>query len=378
MPDNDPRIYAAPGTAPARFAALYALAEASLTSATGQDASARDRAIGEGLNALLQPGNGDALAQVFASAPSSAIYRHLWRLLAELERAGAPDPSLLVRMFALPVIVVAGGEEPLTAPIALTAIVADAGAYAALLREHGALARNETLMLGDALVAAESLDLAHLPELLAWRSLPEPMSPPRALAPAPIHVAPGAEGVHLRFLVGVALAAPGADLFRDATVGKWGMPLAQALSRSLALPGISVLTLPRAPQPLVAAVQQGRLARREVGAQLFASNAIRKLRAATGEPAAVISVHRLDEPAGEGEVRLSLSSPFDPRQAEGFRCPLLPGDRVDDVVHMLTALLADCRIADVRVHSGIHADRDPATGRTLLFKAEEPPLASVH
>jgi hypothetical protein len=379
MPDsNDPRTYAAPGTAPAQLAALHALAEASLASGTGQEASAHNEAIRAGLEALLQPGNGDSLARLFASAPSCAIYRHLWRLLAERERAGAPDPSLLVRLFALPVIIVAGCEETASAPTVLTAIVADVGAHAALLREHGALAANETVVLGNALVAAEALDLAQLPDLLASRALPDTMSPPRALVPAPIQVAAGVEGVHLRFLVGAALAAPGTDLFRDATVGKWGLPLAQALSRSLALPGVSVLALPRAPQPLVAAVQQGRQARREVGAQLFASNAIRKLRAATGEPTAVISVHRLDEPAGEGEVRLSLSSPFDPRQAEGFRCPLLPGDRVDDVVHMLTTLLAECRVADVRIHRGVHADRDPATGRTLLFKAEGAPPAAVH
>jgi hypothetical protein len=375
---DDPRSYPAPATAPAQFAALHALAEASLASATGQEASAHDLTLGAELESLLQPGNGDSLAQLFASAPSSAIYRHLWRLLAERERAGAPDPSLLVRLFALPVIIVAGHEAILSVPTVLTAIVADVGTHASLLREHGALAGNETMALGNALVAAEALDLAQLPDLLASRALPEAMSPLSALAPAPIQVAAGVEGVHLRFLVGAALAAPGADLFRDATVGKWGLPLAQALSRSLGAPGISVLALPRPPQPLVTAVQQGRLAQREVGAQLFASNAIRKLRAATGEPTAVISVHRLDDSGGGGEVRLSLSSRFDPRQAEGFRCPLLPGDRVDDVVHMLTTLLAECRIADVRVHAGIHADRDPASGRTLLFKAEGAPPAAVH
>src|SRR5216117_1851565 len=157
---DDPRSYPAPGAAPARFAALHALAEASLASATGQEASARDLALGAELESLLQPGNGDSLAQLFASAPSSAIYRHLWRLLAERERAGAPDPSLLVRVFALPVIIVAGCEETLSAPTALAAIVADVGAHAALLREHGALAGNETLVLGNALVAADALDLA--------------------------------------------------------------------------------------------------------------------------------------------------------------------------------------------------------------------------
>jgi hypothetical protein len=31
--------------------------------------------------------------------------------------------------------------------------------------------------------------------------------------------------------------------------------------------------------------------------------------------------------------------------------------------------LRDCRVTDIRVLSGVHADCDPATGVTLLFKA---------
>ena len=264
------------------------------------------------------------------------------------------------------------------AAVALPGVVGDIGPLEALLREHRALAGHQTFTLGNALAAAEELEPARLPELLQWRALSEAPGV-RAVAPAPMTVTGGTEGVFLRFLVGTVLAAPGADPLRDGAVGAWGIPFARALGQSLAVPGISLLALPRAPQPLTAALWQGRQAQREVGAQLFASNAIRKLRAATGEPSAAISVHRVDTPAGGGEVRLSLSSPFDPREAEGFRYPLMPLDRVEDVVQMLTTLMADCRIADVRVLSGVHADRDAATGLTLLFKAADlPPAAAVH
>jgi len=73
-----------------------------------------------------------------------------------------------------------------------------------------------------------------------------------------------------------------------------------------------------------------------------------------------------------GEVRLSLSSPLDPRSAEGFRCALAPLDRVDDVVAMMLTLLADCRVSDVQRLAGIHPDRDATTGQPLLFKAGGP------
>ena len=35
---------------------------------------------------------------------------------------------------------------------------------------------------------------------------------------------------------------------------------------------------------------------------------------------------------------------------------------------MLCDLLRDCRVADVRLSPGVHADRDPDTGTILLFK----------
>jgi hypothetical protein len=46
---------------------------------------------------------------------------------------------------------------------------------------------------------------------------------------------------------------------------------------------------------------------------------------------------------------------------------------VADVVAMLTGFLAECRVADVRIVPGIHADRDAGTGLTLLFKCDDLP-----
>ena len=76
-----------------------------------------------------------------------------------------------------------------------------------------------------------------------------------------------------------------------------------------------------------------------------------------------------------------MSSPVDPRAAEGFRCPLYPLDRVGDVVTMLVALLRDCRITDIRTLSGVHEDRTPDSGLALLFKPDtipDPAQVTVH
>jgi len=369
---DDPRRFPPLDDAPPAYARLFALAAQSQGASTGQHADACDAELAAAIDAMLRPGADGSLAALFDAAPSAAVYRHLWRILAQRERAGAFDSARLVRVFALPVIVVAGAERADSAGTVLPCVLGDASALAGILRDKGALAGNRTIAFANTLVAADVFDFDRLPQLLA-------IAPSEAIAPSPIVVSGTSETVHLRFLVGTALAAAGADLFRDRNAAAWGTPFAQALSGELAAPGISVLALPRAPLPLVEAAWQGRLAQREVGAQIFASNAIRALRAATGEPSAVISMHASEADTRGGEVRLSLSSPFDPRSAEGFRCPLAPLDSVEDVVAMLLALLADCRVVDVRRKPGVHPDRDAATGLPLLFKAEgAPPAAALH
>ncbi len=330
-------------------------------------------------------GDGTQLAALLAGAPSVAIARHLWRLLdaAWRDAAAEGEAGLAITVFAIPVVVVAGLEAA-RGERTLSAVLAAPERLGAILREHRALAGNQSFALANVLVGAEAIDLPALPGLLRWRRLPDARAgaaalPERALAPAPLSLAAGSEAVHLRFLVGSALARPGADLLADTRVGAWGLPLAQELSRQLGDGVATVLALPRAPQGPLPAVWQGRLAQREAAAQIFAGNALRKLRGSVGEPTAIISAHRAADAAQGGELRLSLSSPFEPREAEGFRCPLYPQDRVGDVATMLADLLRDCRVADVRMLGGVHPDRDPATGLPVLYKPGTipPPAAAV-
>ena len=248
-------------------------------------------------------------------------------------------------------------------------------ALATLLREHRALGGCETFALAGSLVAADAIDLPRLPALLAGSRIGDGSDamplPPLELPATDLELQGAGERVFLRFVVGVAVTAAAADPLRDAEVGPWGVPFSRLLGSGLAVHGVSVLALPRPPQRLVAALRTGRAAQREVGAQIFASNAIRKLRASVGEPTAIISAHRApDAPVG-GELRVSLSSPFEPRDAEGFRCPIYPYEAVRDVAAMLVSLLTDCRVSDIRVKPGVHADVESTTGLRLLFKEAE-------
>jgi hypothetical protein len=376
----DPRLFPDAHSAPRFAAALYALAERSLGTDTGQTADALNERVRDALMAELA-GDGSGLATIFAGAPSVSVARYLWRELDAAWHVAAAQQGagLAVTIFAVPVVIVVGISTPSGEGVLPAALGAPQN-LAAILRGHHALKGNETFALGNVLVAVDAIDIRRLPEMLTWQRLPDSQStvislPARVLVPTPLAFAAGHETVHLRFLIGSAVTKPGLDPVAEPPVGSWGVPFSLELSRQLNGGAASVLALPRAPQSLLSAAWQGRVTQREVSAQIFVSNAIRKLRGSVGEPSAVISAHRAAEALQGGELRLSLSSPFEPREAEGFRCPLYPQDRVGDVVTMLQDLLEDCRVTDVRVLEGTHADRDAATGLPLLFKADALPSA---
>ena len=88
--------------------------------------------------------------------------------------------------------------------------------------------------------------------------------PPRALPPAPMEFRAGVEAVHLRFIPGVAIARPGADLHGGRRDGKVGRAVhARAHRRNLRRGRASVLALPRAPRRPLPAGRRRRTAQRE-------------------------------------------------------------------------------------------------------------------
>ena len=374
----DPRVWPAPGAATVGAARLHAAALAAIDAGTNSAAAVADAEATETLERLLAAGDGRALAEALAAAPSFPIARHLWRLLATIERGLLQRAPLSTTLAAIPVVFVSALESR-DGSVTLPGVLEDPQELAALLRDAREFGGAQKFALSPALSGVEAIDIATLPDHLARLTIAESDAgsfAPVDMQPLPIVTQGGNERVHLRYAVAAVLTAQRADPLRTSTISMWGIGVAQALARQLHVQGVSLLALPRPPQRLVAAVQAGRAVQREVSAQVFASNAIRKLRASVGEPTAIISAHRsADAPMG-GELRLSLSSAFAPREAEGFRCPIYAYESVHDVATMLTGLLRDCRVDDVRLRAGVHDDIDPVTGGPLLFKETEVPSST--
>jgi hypothetical protein len=365
----DPRVYADAASASRADAELYDIARRALAADTAREVDALTARLRDALAARLRA-DGASLAALFAAAPSVDVARTLWRALDAAWRDAVGGGAVAVTLFALPIVVVVAGTGAVGGTLPGT--IGGADALAALLRGHHALRGNETLALASTLVSPDALDVARLPQLIAWQRIDRP-GVLRDLAPAPMPYVANRERVHARLLVGSALAAAGVALLDAEPRRGWAMPFARELVRRLAVPAATVLALAKPPAYPLHAVREARASQREVAAQLFASNALRAIRARSGEPVAIVSAHRAADALGGGELRVSLASPFEPRDAEGFRCPLYPIDRAGDVARMLVGLLRDCAVTDVRVLEGVHADRVPGTTRLLLFRPDSMP-----
>ncbi len=343
---------------------LIDLALASLAAELGVIQEKRDTELRERLAALLLSGDVSEIADGLARAPSHAVLRHISRTLASAHGdAGRArgDAALPSTIFAIPVVIVAANSGPLIVPGALPNI----DEITALMKANGALRGNENFVLSNALAPASAFALEKLPASLGWWAA-QPGAP-IAIDKASLPVAANQESVFLRLLVGTALAGPGVDLLTANDTGKWGMPFTQAIAKQLGGGTLSLLAMPRPPRAPLAALMQGRAAQREVSLQLFATNAIRKFRGSVGEPEAVISGHRT---ADGGEVRLSLSNPFDEKGAEGFRAELHATDRAQDVAVLMQDLLRECNVESVTVLADVFPDIDAESKLPMLFRAD--------
>ncbi len=277
------------------------------------------------------------LDEALRAAPTREAYLRLWNAVCDAVHRPDPDPAAIsTRVFALPLVIVAGSSRPAL----LAGVLPDIAALAALFGQHGVLGKTKNFGFSNALCALETLEQVAAGEVYAWTQ--PAAAAPRELAPAPLAITGPGEQVYLRFLVGAGIvnAAESSFVETASNIGAWGMPLTRALALQLAQPGVDALPLPRPPLDLLRAAHAGRCAQLEAAFNLFVSNALRRFRMSVGDPVAVISAH------DDGDLRVGFSSPFDDALVEGFRWPL---HALDDIGHITTAiaeLLAECHVAD--------------------------------
>ena len=336
--------------------------------AAGQNDDAALQAV---LQEALAAGDDAGLRAALHAQPPARAQR-VARALATAITAGGEGIGLL--FFAIPLVIVAGARKS----CAVQGVLPEVAKIAALLEQHGAVGVTRNFGLGNALVSAEALD-ALSPSML-WRAAADPAqrAPLDALQPDPINVAGSREQVHLRFITGAGITPQQLPSFLESAsnIGAWGMALTKELARQLARPGLEILPMPRPPQSLLTAAQAGRRAQLEAALSLFLGNTLRRFRMAVGDPEAVLSAHRLD--GGAGELRLSLSTPFDDSLFEGFAWPLQPQDEVVEVTQLFQTTLNECRVTNVTLLDRVLPDRLASGSVFVAGRTVDSLIRSMH
>jgi hypothetical protein len=308
------------------------------------------------LRDLARTARDDEIARALAAATSQPEYAAFWRALCAAVEKPAGDAPIGARVFAIPWAIVCGGS----APAMVTCVLPDVAALAGVLEKHGVFGGSRNLGLANALCALETLE-ALAPSAVLSAADNQGL---REAAPAPITVRRGIEDVHVRFLLGAAIApAHAPDIVETgANIGAWGTPALRAMAAQLATPNVQMLPMPRPPGGLYSAMYAGRRAGLEVALNLFMSNSVRQFRLKYGDPSLTLSSHEGDE------VRLTLWTPLDDAMVEGFRWPLHPADDLEQIERTITTLAAECRLPDPTTHEEVLPDRT-STGALLFHPA---------
>jgi hypothetical protein len=331
-------------------------ASAQIAAATSDEHKRLSSRLSLRLAKILEQGDERSVREALASSPSSSA---CCALQDALEQALTPDRrvgGVNVQVFAIPVLFVVGGASSAS----INGVVPDAGEIRALFEAAGALGHCRNFGFSNTLTDLGSLENIPWPTLYAithseqWDGL-EVLD----LPPAAISVTANQENVHLRFLVGAALTPADAPGFVESAgdIGRWGMELTKLLGRQLGSQDVSLLAIPRPPRPIVHAVKEGWHEARELGFQLFLSNALRQARMRTGEPDVLITT------CSDSSIRIRLSSPFDDLLDQTYVWPLAASDDFDNIANGIFALLDEARVERIEVESTIENVSDAKSAR---------------
>ncbi|MDA0237148.1 MAG: hypothetical protein O3B03_01410 [Proteobacteria bacterium] len=289
------------------------------------------------VDAFVDSGLSDAVKQA-CWHPNSILAGRMARQVADAAiTADRKGSAFRLDLFVMPIILVIGAQKRNT----ISTVLNDVAALTGILESLGVLGHCKNFGLANCLTDYEAL---HQYPLDSWRLAGQYDELKNIVVldfpDDPIDVLAGVEAAHLRFLCGVALSPTSApSVFESAgDIGRWGIKFSEAVSAQLSTADCSLLTLPRLPRPLIRSLEEGYWAVREVGFQLFASNAINHARLKFGEPD--ISI---DSSAG-GKVLTRLSSLFDESFDRTYDFPVAPYESHDQALATIDQFFRDIGI----------------------------------
>lgn len=292
--------------------------------------------------AMLEVGDEFAVRQAVRNPSSPATAQALYQALDAAVTPPTKNGVVNLHLFAIPLLLVVGAQSAQR----VSGVLREPDAIRSLFEQSGVLGHCRNFGISNALATIENVEAIPWSTLYAMaRAQSWDSSMGIDLAPADVDVSAERETVHLRFISGAALIPTDAPAFIAAAgnVGRWGMQLTKELGTQLATPDVSLLAIPRAPRSLVRATQEGWYAARELGFQLFLSNALRQARTRTGEPDVTICS------GSDQSIRIRLTSPFDDLLDQTYVWPLAQTDDLNEIATSISSLFEEVGVDRIQV-----------------------------
>ncbi len=293
---------------------------------------------------LMNSGKDDVIKQACWHPNSLEAGRVARRVADNMLITTQKKDSFRIDLFVMPVILVVGSQKRTR----LSTVMRDVGALSDIFESLGVLGHCKNFGLANSLTDYEVLNGY---PLKSWKEASR-YDDSKKLATldfpeCPLEVQAGSEAAQLRFLCGVSLSPSSApSIFESAgNIGRWGIKFAEAVSQQLSTEDCSILAIPRPPMSLIKSLEEGYWSVREVGFQLFASNAINHARLKFGEADICI-----DSSSGS-KVLVRLSSLFDDSFDRTFDFPVAPYESHEKVLSIMDHFFRDIGVQRYQLKS---------------------------
>lgn len=248
------------------------------------------------------------------------------------------DGTFRLDFVLMPMVLIVGARKDTS----LSTVLSDVNALKNVLDENGVLGHCKNFGFGACLVDYDTLRKSGAESWLrlldnGFKSDLSPIHFPQKI----IEIKANREEAHLRYLCGVALSPVNApSIFESAgDLGRWGLKLAEVISKQIEVPDCSVLGLPKSPKTFFRSLVDGYWSVREVGFQLFVSSTLNQARLKLGDPDVTINA-MLDE-----KLTINFSSKFDDTFDRTFVFPIAPYETMDAALVSIREFLRDVSIS---------------------------------
>ncbi|OSI18579.1 conjugal transfer protein [Neisseria dentiae] len=312
---------------------------------------------------MLQQNHYLGLSVAMSMAPDADSYRALLNGLDDTLQAKTDDE---IQWFALPVVLVAGCNQPQTLPLDAPALE-----LCACLADYPHLRGLVQATWLPKLVRSADLAAVNAGQWFAAKQNEAAAQALAAKLPQADLDIPQGQSVHVVFALGYSnknIQTALTPNLREAA-----LPLMQVWQTALTRPGLTLFTNPLAPATPLAALTDGSHMRLRMAMDVFAANALRAVRLQSPRAGVVMAAQQ------GGKILFGFNatdSAFELAD-QVFAWPLSPADRVATIQQNFLDLMAECQVENIRLlHDALPEEAElPTYAQALKLPGHNPLFA---